>query len=98
MKWSSFLFCGLPPSSVVIMSAIIVSAGDAFVFKSGAVETSAVEISAVVSLKIGTIVGIVKTIAIVAVPGRIGIISIPGEFGLVCNGDTEANVCVYIYL
>jgi hypothetical protein len=107
------------------MSTIIVSAADTFVFKSRAVETSAVEISAVFSFKIGTIVGIVKAIAIVAVPGGIAIIGIPGEvvlvytcviaflvYGAWCRGDisgagrninsgtgdTESNVCIYIYL
>jgi uncharacterized membrane protein YgdD (TMEM256/DUF423 family) len=124
------------------MSAIIMSAIETLVFKSGVVKTSVVEISVVVSFKVGTIVGIVKAIAIVSVPGGIGIIGISGELVLICNaiisvlvyrgwcggiaiiagwcaliydrsrgdisgagrnihscaGDTEANVCVDIYL
>ena len=67
------------------MSAIIMPAIETLVFKPGVVETSVVEISVVFSFKIGTIVGIVKTIAIVSVPGGIAIISIPGEFVLISN-------------
>lgn len=68
------------------MSAIIMPAIETFVFKSGVVETSVVEISVVFSFKVGTIVGIVKTIAIVSVPGGIGIIGISGEIVLICDG------------
>jgi hypothetical protein len=68
------------------MSAIIMSAIKTFVFKSGAVETSVVEVGIVFSFKVGTIVGIVKTIAVVSVPCGIGIISVSGELVLICNG------------
>jgi hypothetical protein len=71
------------------ISTIIMSAIETFVFKSGVVETSAVEISIVFSFKVGTIVGIVKTIAIVSVPCGIGIVGISGELVLIYNGITS---------
>jgi hypothetical protein len=68
------------------MTAIRMSAIVTFVFKPGVVETSVVKIGVVLSFKVGTIVGIVKTIAIVSVPCGIRIIGISGELVLICRG------------
>jgi hypothetical protein len=88
-----FSFYILPPSSVVGVTAIVMSAIKTFVFKPGVVETSVVEIGVVFSFKVRTIVGIVKTIAIVSVPCGITIISISGELVLICAAIISVLVC-----
>ncbi len=60
------------------------------------VETTAVEITGIPSLKKRPIVGIVIVILVVPIPGRIVIISIPGKFIFICYCSGGIGVSIYI--
>ena len=65
----------------------------AVMVKPGAIKTSSVEISPMLSFKVRTVVGVIVTVAIVTIPGGVGIINIPGEFIFVNDRITLIGVC-----